>query len=436
MAVMCSSATLPHHALKLHMLLCRRANVIKRLDCSHSGSRPSHLGCIAEKRKKRTALHQASTRLGVDTSSCASHHAFGHQSLNLTRCDSFRKTLASRGGTITRSSSTSSSPPSPDTSTSRSNPSTTTTAVPLDLARQAIALERLPLPLSPSASMTLVQPADIDAVLDMYIAKAEADPSYLERDPYWCRPWPSSLVLARHIMLHPELVRGKSVADFGCGLGIAGIAAALAGASRVVFLDREPLALHCALMSACASGVGPEMSAALPPMTGAILPAATPLPSNSMLGKAQGSNGSGGKLPSEAADHEGVPNHAATGPEQNKVHASPVQSQQHPLVEVVARLYDWSAGGGGEMFDVVMACDVLYEEYSVAPIAKAVPALLAPGKLGTFLLADAPDRKPSNRAKFLELMGAAGFVAADHGVRDVVFEGKAERACLLSFTRG
>ena len=49
------------------------------------------------------------------------------------------------------------------------------------------------------------------------------------RDPYWCRVWPSALALAQLILQHPKLVAGKSVCDIGSGLGLAGIAAALAG---------------------------------------------------------------------------------------------------------------------------------------------------------------------------------------------------------------
>ena len=74
-------------------------------------------------------------------------------------------------------------------------------------------------------------------------------------------------------------MRGKRVCEVGCGLGIAGIAAAIAGkigslslpidqlcnpldqstggagASQVVLTDREPLALECALRTAKASGL-------------------------------------------------------------------------------------------------------------------------------------------------------------------------------------
>lgn len=50
-----------------------------------------------------------------------------------------------------------------------------------------------------------------------------------DRDPYWCRLWPSAVALAQLVLQQPELVRGKRVCDIGSGLGLAGIAAALAG---------------------------------------------------------------------------------------------------------------------------------------------------------------------------------------------------------------
>ena len=70
----------------------------------------------------------------------------------------------------------------------------------------------------------LAMPADVDQVLDLYV-----DAGVSEGDPYWTRAWPSSIALASLILSRPELVRGKRVADLGCGLGLAGMAAAFAG---------------------------------------------------------------------------------------------------------------------------------------------------------------------------------------------------------------
>lgn len=62
-----------------------------------------------------------------------------------------------------------------------------------------------------------------------------------ERLPYWAELWPSSIELARYCLEESDL-RGKRVLELGCGLGLAGIAAAAVGA-RVCISDYEPDAL-------------------------------------------------------------------------------------------------------------------------------------------------------------------------------------------------
>lgn len=49
--------------------------------------------------------------------------------------------------------------------------------------------------------------------------------------PYWAFAWPGGQALTRHILDHPELVRGRRVLDFAAGCGIAAIAAARCGAA-------------------------------------------------------------------------------------------------------------------------------------------------------------------------------------------------------------
>ena len=51
-----------------------------------------------------------------------------------------------------------------------------------------------------------------------------------EADPYWSRPWPSAAALAAELLRRPELVAGRRAVEVGAGLGVASIAAALAGA--------------------------------------------------------------------------------------------------------------------------------------------------------------------------------------------------------------
>ncbi|CAM3345920.1 protein methyltransferase [Pseudomonas floridensis] len=65
----------------------------------------------------------------------------------------------------------------------------------------------------------------------------------LEEPPYWSFCWASGLALARFLAQQPHRVNGKRVLDFGAGSGVAGIAAARAGALEVVACDLDPLAI-------------------------------------------------------------------------------------------------------------------------------------------------------------------------------------------------
>lgn len=77
----------------------------------------------------------------------------------------------------------------------------------------------------------------------------------LEAPPYWAFCWASGLALARWIVAHPEHVAGRQVLDFGSGSGIAGLAAARAGAARVVCCDLDPRALAACRANAQANAV-------------------------------------------------------------------------------------------------------------------------------------------------------------------------------------
>lgn len=76
--------------------------------------------------------------------------------------------------------------------------------------------------------------------------------------PYWAFAWPGGQALARHVLDHPELARGRTVLDFAAGCGLAGIAAARAGASRVVAADLDPLAASAVRLNAAANHVSVE----------------------------------------------------------------------------------------------------------------------------------------------------------------------------------
>jgi predicted nicotinamide N-methyase len=61
--------------------------------------------------------------------------------------------------------------------------------------------------------------------------------------PFWAFAWPGGQALARYMLDHPARVAGRLVLDFAAGSGIAGLAAARAGAAWVEANDIDPLAL-------------------------------------------------------------------------------------------------------------------------------------------------------------------------------------------------
>jgi predicted nicotinamide N-methyase len=76
--------------------------------------------------------------------------------------------------------------------------------------------------------------------------------------PYWAYAWAGGAVLALYLKDHTEIVAGKTVLDFGAGSGLVGIAAARAGAERVLAIEPDPIA-HAALrLNAEANGVSIE----------------------------------------------------------------------------------------------------------------------------------------------------------------------------------
>ncbi len=61
--------------------------------------------------------------------------------------------------------------------------------------------------------------------------------------PFWAFAWAGGQALARYILDHPEVVRGKRVLDFGSGSSLIAIAAMKAGATSVVAADIDPFAV-------------------------------------------------------------------------------------------------------------------------------------------------------------------------------------------------
>jgi predicted nicotinamide N-methyase len=92
---------------------------------------------------------------------------------------------------------------------------------------------------------------DVFALWDAWEAECGAPQAV----PFWATVWPAAQLLARVLQAAPAWVRGHTVLDLGCGGGVAGIAAARAGATRVIAHDIDAVALAIAVQNATANGV-------------------------------------------------------------------------------------------------------------------------------------------------------------------------------------
>ncbi|MFZ5930927.1 MAG: class I SAM-dependent methyltransferase [Pseudomonadota bacterium] len=73
--------------------------------------------------------------------------------------------------------------------------------------------------------------------------------------PFWAFAWAGGQALARYVLDNRALVAGKRVLDFGAGSGLAGIAAALAGAAKVSAAEIDPIAIIALQLNAHANKV-------------------------------------------------------------------------------------------------------------------------------------------------------------------------------------
>ena len=76
----------------------------------------------------------------------------------------------------------------------------------------------------------------------------------LRAPAYWAFCWGSGLALARYLSMNPHVVRGRKVVDLGSGSGVVAIAAAMAGASRVIACDNDADALTATGINADLNG--------------------------------------------------------------------------------------------------------------------------------------------------------------------------------------
>ena len=176
----------------------------------------------------------------------------------------------------------------------------------------------------------------------------------IEADPSWAKCWETSKALASALLDGSNTlvqVAGKRVAEVGCGLGLVGLAASKTGALSVIFCDREPLAIHCALSSAAVSGMNVVAVQDL---------------ANAGAGACSGS------------------------------------------------LLDWAEPQGlTQQVDVILGADCLYDPDTAALLAKCCADLFA-GKLGVVYIAEPEkERAIGCRAKFLDACVAAGAKRAE-----------------------
>ncbi|HEX4637052.1 MAG TPA: 50S ribosomal protein L11 methyltransferase [Rhizomicrobium sp.] len=71
--------------------------------------------------------------------------------------------------------------------------------------------------------------------------------------PYWAFAWAGGQALARYVLDHPVLVRGKRVLDIGAGSGLVGLAALKAGAADVLAADIDAFACAAIRLNAAAN---------------------------------------------------------------------------------------------------------------------------------------------------------------------------------------
>ena len=104
-------------------------------------------------------------------------------------------------------------------------------------------------------------------LLDIEHAQIKPDPDVIralfDAPPFWSVAWPSGRILAQLILNKEIDVVGKTVLDFGCGSGLVAIAAALAGARRVVACDADKDALLATQENASLNDVDLEFLSSL-----------------------------------------------------------------------------------------------------------------------------------------------------------------------------
>lgn len=80
--------------------------------------------------------------------------------------------------------------------------------------------------------------------------------------PFWAFAWAGGQALARYLLDDPEIIAGRSVLDFGSGSGLVAIAAAMAGAGRVLAAEIDRFAAAAIAANAALNRVAIEVTTA------------------------------------------------------------------------------------------------------------------------------------------------------------------------------
>jgi predicted nicotinamide N-methyase len=97
--------------------------------------------------------------------------------------------------------------------------------------------------------IAMLMPAAPSGFWDLWAATGREPP------PFWAFPWAGGQALARYLLDHPDVVRGRRVLDVASGSGLVAIAAALAGAVSVAAGDIDPNAVAVIGVNAAANDV-------------------------------------------------------------------------------------------------------------------------------------------------------------------------------------
>ena len=120
-------------------------------------------------------------------------------------------------------------------------------------------IEPIALPGCEQIKLGLINPDFPEGPLDQQVMRA------VIREPaYWAFCWGSGLALARFLLDEPRWVAGKTVVDLGSGSGVVAIAAAMAGAQRVIACDTDPDARLASAANAALNAVPVEVTDSLP----------------------------------------------------------------------------------------------------------------------------------------------------------------------------